>query len=427
MTQDTRILHDYLYSGRVKSFSRTRYLLSDRNEQDDKIQSNIRLVRRKLIEMLQFDVNIYVLYAPTVTIDYIVQIGNYVVSGGSREAVKFISTNDWCPISIETYVEKTKIIHVKNDSFKQYFRNFKGWEYYFVSDSLKLNELEQYYEKKWKVTSDLEEIATNNVDKPIAVKFYPSFHNWSAKEKRGWYAGANTIGGNLFLLPIIDTSDTKPLIESLLYKIGLYAETSPPAWTNNIEIPGEASIKKDIEASKQQLEALTTIIKEKGESLIELQKFKRLLYETGLPLQELVKSTFDEIGVKTKPSVVTDEFIIEIHGQEALIEVKGNVKSITKDDVAQLVADIMEHLKKTSQEVKGILIGNGWRLEPPEQRDIDNKFIFSRDAIKVAENHNIALLSTTELFKAYCLILENPIKKEEILNKVISGVGITLL
>lgn len=420
----TRIIHDWLYSGRVKPLSRNRYVLSDKNEQDDKIESNIRLVRRKLLEMLWFKVDVYALYAPTIIIDYIAQIANYASSVGSRESVNFFRTNDWCPISIETYVEKGKIIHIKDDSFKEYFRDFGGWEYYFVSDSLKLNQLEQYYEKRWKVTGDLEEIAINNVDKPIAVKFRPCFHRWSAKEKRGWDAVPDAYGGRLSLLPIIDPYDTKPLIGSLLYKIGLYTETPPPAWVNSIEILGEKPIKKDIETSNQQLEALIAAIKEKENSLANLQKIKGLLYETGLTLQELVKSTFNEIGVKTKPSIATDEFIIEFSGQEVLIEVKGNVKGITKDDVAQLVADLMEHLKKTGQEIQGLLIGNGWRLEPLEQRDVGNKHIFSKDAIRVAENHNIGLLSTTELFKAYCQILENPIRKADILNGIIGGNGI---
>lgn len=421
----TRIIHDWLYDGRVKPLSRNRYVLSDKNEQDDRIQSNIRLVRKKLVEMLWFDVNVYVLYAPTITIDYVAEIANYASSSGSREAVKFFATNDWCPISLETYSEKGKIIHIKDDSFKKYLRDFKEWEYYFVSDSLAIKDLEQYYVKRWKVTSRLHNIATNNIGKPLAIEFQPLFHRWSSDEEgQGWYEAPDAYGGRLFLLPIIDPYDTKPLIESLLYKIGLYTETPPPVWVNSIEIPGEASIKKEMETSKQQLEALTSVIREKENSLVELQKSKGLLYETGLALQELVKLTFDRIGVKTKPSVVTDEFLIEVSGRETSIEVKGNVKSVTKDDVAQLVADLMEHLKTTGQEINGLLIGNGWRLEPPEQRDVGNKPIFSRDAIRVAENHNIGLLSTAELFKAYCQILVDPTCREETLNKIIGGAGI---
>ena len=87
---------------------------------------------------------------------------------------------------------------------------------------------------------------------------------------------------------------------------------------------------------------------------------------------------------------------------------------ITKDDIAQLVADSMQHLKTTGQEINGLLIGNGWRLEPLEQREVGNKSTFTRDAVRVAENHNICLMSTTELYKMYCQILEYPTNKEKI-------------
>lgn len=424
----TRIIHDYLYLGRVKPLSRTRYLLSDKNEQDDKIQSNIRLVRRKLIEMLQFDVTIYVLYSPTITIDYVVEIhSKQPTSDVTRESVRLIKTNDWCPISIETYSEVGKIIHVKDDSYKGYFRDFKRWEYYFVSESLDISDLEKQFKKKWKVEIEQDNIAFNNVNKPLAIEFNSLFYEWLYDEDgelEGWKSYPEFLGGKLILLPIIDSYNPKPHIDFLLKKIGAIEETPPPSWVSSIEIPSEAPLKSDVEAKKRQLDVFMSELKEKENSLAELQKFKGLLYETGLTLQELVESTFNEIGVNTKPSVATDEFIIELIGQEVLIEVKGNVKSVTKDDVAQLVADLMEHLKKTGQEIQGLLIGNGWRLEPLEQRDIGNKHIFSKDAIRVAENHNIILLSTNELFKAYCQILEEPTRKKDILNAIIGSKGI---
>jgi len=421
----TRILHDWLYTGRIKQLSRNRYLLSDKNEQDDKIQSNIRLVRRKLIEMLQFDVNIYVLYSPSVTIDYIVEVHSKQPAASiMRESVRLIKTNDWCPISIGTYSEMGKIIHVKDESYKQYFKNFKQWEYYFVTDSLESSELEQYYEKQWKVKVNLSEIAINNVDKPIAVQLYPSFHVWSAKERRGWHAVPHDIGGRIFLLPIINPYDTKPHVEWLLQKIGLFKETPPPAWVNAIEIPGEAPLKYDIETRRQQLEVFVSEIKEKEDSLAELQKYKQLLYETGETLQELVQTTFETLGAGIEPSPVSDEFIINIDGWKSLAEVKGNTKSISKGDLGQLITDLGEYLKVPGEDIDGILIGNAWRLEPLEIRDTHDKPIFSQAVIKIAENRNIGLLSTTELYRAYCQVLEDPTRKEDILNRIIGGKGV---
>ncbi len=419
----TRIIYNWLHLGRLKPISRNSYIISDRNEQDDKIVSNIRLVKKKLIEMLYFKVDVYAFYSPTLRVDYVAEIGNYASSPGRREAVELFKSNDWCPISLETYSEKGKIIHIKDDSLKQYLKDFKGWEYYFVSDSLKFDDLEQYYPESGKVRGNLQEIATNNVDKPIAVKFYPSFHAWSAKEKR-WQGGAHTIGGNLFLLPIIDPHNTKPHIESLLGKIGLYEETPPPAWVNSIEMPDETSLKQDLETTKQKLGVLESEKEKKENSLAKLREYKRLLFETGEPLQNLVQKTFKELGAVIEPSPVSDEFIIIINGRKVLVEVKGNTKSIAKGDLGQLITDMGEYLKVVGEDIDGILVGNAWRLEPLEKRNTHDKPIFSQAVEKIAENRNIGLLSTTEWFKAYCAVLEDPTRKDSILNRIVDSNGV---
>lgn len=418
----TKILHGWLIGGRVKHLGGNRYYLSKIYEADEKIKSNIKLVRSKLLEILEFDILVYILYSPEASIECNRQIFDQI--GETYQG--FIETNDWCPISIEIKQEKGERIFVKDDSYIDYFRDFKGWEYYFVPDSLSIEELEEYYRGKWKTFPGLRAIATNKVDKPLAIIFSPIFCALR-DDKIGWYPDNKRVGGKLVFLPVIDQYHTESLVESLLRISKVIEITPPPKWVSAIEIPGESSLKHNLAEEQAELEELEATIGRLQESLNELQKIKGILYETGLTLQELVKSALDKLGVKIRPSVVTDEFIIEIDGSEALIEVKGNVRSITKDDVAQLVADLMEHLKTTGQEINGILIGNGWRLEPPEQRDIGNKTLFSRDATRVAENHNIGLLSTTELFRAYCQTLEDPTHKEKILDKIIGGVGILRL
>ncbi len=424
----TRILHDYLYSGRVKQLSGTRYLLSDKNEQDDKTQSNIQLVWRKLIEILPFDVNIYVLYSPTVNIDYIVETHSKQPSAiVTKETVRFVETNSWSPISIAAHSEIGKIINVKDNSYEQYFKDFNKWEYYFIPETLHIKVLENNYEKKWKVIVKTTNIATNNVEKPLAIELRAYFHNWVYDDYgkvEGWQSFPDIYGGTITLLPIVDIYNPKPHIDFLLKRIGLIEETPPPVWVNSIEIPGEASLKQDLETTKLKLTALQSEREGKENSLTEMQNYKRLLFETGEPLQNLVKETFEELGAVTEPSPVSDEFIINVNGRRSLVEVKGNTKSITKRDLGQLITDMGEYLKVIGEDIDGILVGNAWRLEPLDIRDNHDKPIFSRAVEKIAENRNIGLFSTTELFKAYCEVLEDPTHKQNILNRIIGAKGV---
>lgn len=415
----TKILHSLLMAGKLKHLGEKRYYLPKIYEGDKKIQSNIQLVKDKLLEILAFDVTVYALYLPEANILYKSAGGIY----GKGDYWSFFDTNDWCPIQLDIEHEKGKFINIRDDSLQGYFKDFKGWEYYFIQGSLDIELLQRYYSEQV-IHPILSPIAVNKVDKPIAVKFIPVFFPPGTEH---FELEKAHFGGKLNILPVIDPYHTESLIESLLRVSKIVEVVPPPHWVKTIEIPGEAKIKRKMDTEHAELIRIENKFKESMNSLSNLQKMKRILYETGLNLQELVKLTLVELGIKVKPSKVTDEFIIEISGNEALIEVKGNVKSITKDDVAQLVTDQMEHLKQTDQEINGILIGNAWRLEIPENRDVSNKPIFSRDAIRVAENHNIGLLSTTELFKAYCQILEDPTQKDEVLNKIIGGVSVIKL
>lgn len=369
---------------------------------------------KKLVEILEFNVTVYALY--TTDIKRVTEDGTCAIHADA-----------WCPIEIPTVDEKGKTILVKDKAYEEYFKDFKGWQYHFDIDSLRIGAFEVAYGSKWKVNVELNVIATNKVNKPIAIEFIPLFHGWKTDTHRAWEEMPTKIGGRLVLLPVIDAFHTEPHIEVLLRRIKGFEETPPPKWVSSIEIPGEVPLKNEIAVEKQSLEAVESKVKGLEDSLTELEKYKGLLYETGLTLQELVKSTLEKLGAEIKPSIVTDEFIIGIGGKEALIEVKGLTRSISKDDIGQLIVDKGEHLKATGEDIKGILIGNAWRLLPLEQRDTRDTLIFPVDIAKIARNQDIGLISTTELFNAFCKTLEEPQYKKKVLNKIIAGKGVITL
>lgn len=405
----TKILNFWYMAGRLKQQGGG-FLISEVNEQDLKIRSNLNLVNNKLREILEFNFTVYVLYTPSIRV--------WATSGFN------VYTNNWCPILIDTVFEKGKTILVKKQEYEQYFSSFKSWEYYFVNESLDISLIERYYSKKWKTIPSLTAIATNSVNKPLALIFNHLFYAWENDKDTTWSETPEKMGGDLILLPVADVYHTEHLIEILLRKDKIFEETPEPKWVDRIQLPGEASLKKQIAKEKQKLEVVEAEIKKLEDSLKEVEKHKRLLYATGQELQDICKTTLEEIGAKTKSSDVTDEFMIEVEDREALVEVKGNTGSITKDDLSQLIADLAQQIKVTDTPIiiKGILIGNAWRQEPLNERA--TKDVFTRHVVQYAEAQNIGLLSTVELFKAYCKILEQPECSSEILDKLIGSKGI---
>lgn len=417
---DTTKLHKH-WGGRIEHVSENNYKLLQENDLDARVESNLKVIKNKLLEKLEFDVTVYVLYTSEISI--------------YRPPKAPIHTEDWRPISFDTVSETGKLIDVADTSYQEYFRDFKKWEFYFIADSMNIIELQDYYRPNWAVTSKSNYIATNKVKKPLALELTLFFHRYAVDEEalrykeyeRPFKSAPHHMGGRIVLLPVSNQYNTEPSIEILLRLSRQLEQTPPPSWVSAIEIPGETSLNIDIETRRQQLEAMKSTIEELETSLADLQKYKGLLYETGLTLQELVKLTLKNLGAEIESSPVTDEFIVNIGGKKALIEVKGNTKSITKADLGQLITDLGEYLKATDEDIGGILIGNAWRLEPIEARDKHDKPIFSQAVVKIAENRNIGLISSTELFEAYRKVLKEPTQKEAILNKIIGGEGIIKL
>jgi len=432
------IVNFWPLAGKLKRFGKNAYALPRIDKTAKKIKANLHIIRENLLEMLEFNVAVYALYSPDISIGTKVDSSIYVSESYPSELRfesyrrpkwylnDFINTNAWCPISIKTVTENGKAIIKKDKSYEEYFKNFKGWQYYFVSDSLNIDELESKYESRWKVIVELSPIATNKINKPIAIELIPLFHKWAwDEEEGGWESIPKKIGAQLVLLPVDNPYDTRPLIEALLQRIKVFEKTPPPAWLGAIKIPGEASLENELATKKRNLEAMKSNIKQHEDSLTELRKYKELLYETGYILQERVKSTLDKLGAKIEPSPVSDEFIIEIGGKKALIEVKGvDNKSVSKADLSQLNQDMTQYRIRNNQGIKGILVGNSWRLHPLKQRDTPDKPIFTDYVVKVAPNQDIGLISTPQLFKAFCKTLEEPKYKKDVLNKIINNKGV---
>lgn len=426
-----QIFTSWASTSRLKKISDVHYVLNDINKNDIIIQSNLKLIKNKLVEMLFFDVEIYALFAPTIRIDK--KMGSIDILANSdsppkpnrprhiKQTTEFVCTNDWCPISIETRSEKGKTIIIKDNSYQDYFKEFKEWRHYFIPDSITIESLESYYDKNWKTIGQIIPISANTVDKPLAVEFFPCFHKlFLDEEGLRWSSTPDEYGGLLTMLPVINEYDTKSHIKSLLKKIGVLEKSPPPEWVDSVVIPGEDSLNQEIREEQKELEKITLTIKQKECTLSEIQQYKGLLFETGIPLQELVRTTLEKLGAKIEPSLVTDEFIINISGKRALIEVKGNNKSISKSDIAQLNIDMDVHLKKTNENIGGILIGNGWRLLPVEERNTPDKPIFPNNVVEIAKASNIGLLSTIDLYRVFCQVLKDSSCKGDVLNKVIS-------
>jgi len=374
------------------------YTLKQWSEVTRSIQNNFTYIRKKIIESLLIDTQILILFNP-----------NSTLSCWQDYTHDSLQTNDWFPISVETQNENGTTVILRNKTYQEYFKRLKSWKYYYLPmENDDNDEIRQFYKPNiLKVERDV--IATNKLGQPLAMELVPSYLKFGSR-------GYTEQTSRIILLPATseDSSDDIDTIISLTKSID---QTEAPDWVDNINIPNELKLKGELDTAENVL----INARDKYSNLV---NHKVLLFDFSYSLQNICELTLKELGATIKPSIVTDEFIIEYNGKEALIEVKGKSKSIHKDDIGQLITDIGQHVAETGKPIKGLLIANGWRNLPPKERETGNRKTFPKEIVHIADTQNIGLLSTIDLFEAYCHWLDGKLTKDKFLNTLLNSSGI---
>ena len=154
-------------------------------------------------------------------------------------------------------------------------------------------------------------------------------------------------------------------------------------------------IERRLEQAQQAKEKLLERLKNAG-------RLRDLLFENGKPLEIAILLALGLLGFRASQyKAASSEFDVVFECSEGrfLGEAEGkDSKPINVDKLRQLAMNINEDLQReeVSSPAKGVLFGNGYRLIPPAEREVQ----FTEKCITAAKSASTALLATTELFKA---------------------------
>lgn len=239
--------------------------------------------------------------------------------------------------------------------------------------------------------------------------------------------------GYIFILPKPNNKDKfiKYFIEKIMpvlninFEIKSGSEEPIPEEIKNLEVTQQKELKEKIEKQSE-------IIKNKKEKLnnlnIEYQKleqWKDLLWQTGIPLENIVKDFFNLLGLKLEKQEI--DLVGEYKGQEVFIEVKGNTKCIDHKNDFRQIQERKHYNSKDPQNTVALLVGNAFRLKPLNQRPpSEDNPIFAKSSIGIAEDTKIGLVSTIELYKIINVLLdkENKADKNKILDEILNCNGV---
>lgn len=234
-------------------------------------------------------------------------------------------------------------------------------------------------------------------------------------------------GGNLFLMPYINFDDPKYMFEeknkmywteeacALAQKIinnlcsideAVRTDgnlTTAPDWVSQDKyvLPKEQKMRDELLVIEGNLERLQRQKEQCQQNIIDESVLKRLVYETGKPLEIAVRSALELIGFTASHYEDSNsEFDVIFESKEGrfLGEIEGkDSKAINLDKIRQLKTNIDEDFGRedVSEPAKGVLIGNACRLTDPDERGD----FFTDKCVTTAQRSEIALIRTDHLFE----------------------------
>jgi hypothetical protein len=191
------------------------------------------------------------------------------------------------------------------------------------------------------------------------------------------------------------------------------AEVTPePAWASDpaFVLATEQTLRSELLDAERLVEEAQRKKEELQERLNGAGSSRGLLYEKGKPLEHAIIQALQTLGFTAagyKEASSEFDVVFECSEGRLLGEAEGkDSKAVNVDKLRQLAMNIHEDLQREEVKApaKGVLFGNGFRLEPPTSRPVQ----FTEKCTTAAESSSTALVSTSNLFLAVQYLSAHP-------------------
>ena len=234
---------------------------------------------------------------------------------------------------------------------------------------------------KW---GELRPIIVDNINRPVCAKLGNIFLLHPPSPGREALAFAAIVD---FFKPDLDEPALQP----------------KPDWAESAEadIPGVREATSRIVELQKQIESLHAQMMKAIESKADIEKWADMLWLDGIALQRRVCDALRFLGITAIPRNETghNEDLVATHlGHKFLIEVTGSTGCIGIEKGRQLMHWVNEEPDPSA--VKGVLIANPYRREPPNHRPPSpNHKLFVTELENMAQKFDFALIEVSELFR----------------------------
>lgn len=249
------------------------------------------------------------------------------------------------------------------------------------------------------VAPTITDVATNAKDETIAFLL-----TIDLVEHPEWSQDAPVTiakSGHLSWLPEateVSQQDAIELLLSCMFGVAATAPSEPP-WVSDYKLPDEQQIDGWIETIKDEIRTKTQQLEDAKRERARIRGFHTILYDKGESLEAPVRDALRVLGagVQDPEARGGNDGTLSYNEKDAVLEIKGRRAQVKRYDVRQIHDWVTNAEEDPNWEGKGILIGNAHCETPIAERTEDP---FDANAVGVAERWDIALITTSQVFRA---------------------------
>ncbi|NYH13459.1 hypothetical protein [Paraburkholderia bryophila] len=331
----------------------------------------------------------------------------------------------WCPCDVRTVAESGTTVRRLTGEFEQYLSHLTTWAFHFkVGDGAKSPLAKAYGRTKEFISTSVVPYAENRYGGLLACQIeFSVFVNIGQDF-------AN-LAGRIILLPTLPGLDSESAVSLALEGVTgnsqekISVEVSLPAWIAAVHMPVIDPIDTRVALLRSEILACEAEIEQKLSEKSAYERYKGLLYLNSFGLEDLVAECLTRLSGVIKPAKYSqEEFVLEHKNGVFLAECKGVSKSISMGHLRQLVDYVLKYEEEEGCAGKGILFGNAWRDLPLDERGTGDRPIFPQNVQVRARTLGIALVSTVDLFDAFCAFLSGRVTGDAVLEWMTNAVGV---
>ncbi len=322
-------------------------------------------------------------------------------TGRNRQTTNIVTSYHnyhFSPIKLPTIIPRggEKLIFINNPIFSTFWKEFENHLHYESYIDEKIDNPLFTTKTGNKVVGGLFKVAKGNLVLLPPIKYdTDKFISYNETTGEGTWTEVAVEFGKRFVKVIVDIDNSLR---------GQTESTPPPTWASNTkyELPEETDLKDKIKKLSEGIEQLTL---EKIDTLSTLRKetlLRGLLFEKGKPLENAIIEALKVLEYDAENyddgTLELDQVILSPEKDRFIGEAEGKDNSaVNIDKLRQLTTNIQEDLEReeVTEPAIGILFGNGYRLNTPEDREEQ----FTEKCIKTAGISNHILIRTLDLFE----------------------------